>query len=215
MRKDVISSAIAIVVLTLLLGLAYPLLITGVSQVAFPGKADGSRVQRDGKVIGSRLIGQDFRRPVLGPDGKPKQDADGNDILEPDPRYFQSRPSSTGYNAAATAFSNLGPNSKDLRDQIVENQKAYIALEGRYNRGLTPARVPNDAVQTSASSVDPHISLRNARLQAARIASVRHLARQRVLALIDDNVDGRFAGVLGERGVNVLELNLALDRESR
>jgi K+-transporting ATPase ATPase C chain len=194
MRKDLTSSALAIVVLTLLLGLAYPLLVTGVSQVAFPGKADGSRVERGGKVVGSRLIGQDFR---------------GN------PRYFQSRPSATKYNAAGTAFSNLGPNSKKLRDQIVANQKAYIALEGRYNPGLTPARVPNDAVQTSASSVDPHISLGNARIQAARLAAVRHLSKARVLALIEDNVDGRFGGVLGERGVNVLELNLALDRESR
>jgi potassium-transporting ATPase KdpC subunit len=215
MRKDITTSVIAIVAFTVVLGVGYPLAVTGISQVAFPNKSDGSQLKRDGKVVGSTLIGQDFRKPVLGPNGKPKQDADGNDVLEPDPRYFQSRPSATGYTPDVTYFGNLGPNSKDLRDQIVENQKAYLALEGKYNPGLKAAGVPNDAVQTSASGVDPHISLANARIQAARIAAVRRLSKDRVLQLIDDNVDGRFAGVLGERGVNVLELNLALDRESR
>jgi K+-transporting ATPase ATPase C chain len=212
MRRDLVTSALAIVVLTVLLGLVYPLAVTGVSQVAFPGRANGSKIERDGRLVGSRLIAQDFRKPVLGADGKPKQDADGNPVLAPDPRYFQPRPStSTNYNPAASAFTNLGPNSKDARDTFKANLDAYLALERRYDSGLTGARVPVDAVTSSASGVDPQISPANAAIQAHRIASVRRLPLARVSQLIDDNTDGRSLGVLGEPGVNVLELNLALD----
>ncbi len=214
MRKDIISSAVAVIFFTLLLGLAYPLLITGVSQVVFPNRADGSQVKVNGRVVGSRLLGQDFRKPVIGRNGKPKVDSDGNPVLVADPRYFQSRPSATGYAPDVTYFSNLGPNSKDLRDAIAANADAYLALERPYDPGLRRSAIPSDAVQTSASGVDPHISLTNARIQAARVAAVRHMSRAAVLRLVDDNVDGRFAGLLGERGVNVLELNLDLNRKS-
>jgi K+-transporting ATPase ATPase C chain len=214
MRRDLITSALAIVVFTLALGLAYPLATTGVSQVLFPDKADGSRVEIDGKVVGSRLIGQDFKKPVLGKDGEPKVDADGNPVLEADPRYFQSRPSVTGYNPAGTYFNNLGPNQKDLRDMLRDNIAAYIDLEGPFNPGLAARDVPVDAVTTSGSGVDPHISEANAEIQSRRVAETRGLALERVRDLIEDNTDGRSLGFLGEPGVNVLELNLALDRET-
>ncbi len=214
MGREIRAAVVAVVAFTVLLGLAYPLLVTGIGEVVFPGAADGSRVSAGGREVGSRLIGQDFRRPVLGRDGKPKQDADGNPVLVADRRYFQSRPSSTDYNAAGTAFSNLGPNSKDLRDQLDANAAAYLVLERPYNPGLTRKGIPGDAVFTSASSVDPHISSANARIQARRVAARRRLDLARVLALVDDHTDGRGLGVLGEPGVNVLELNLALDRET-
>jgi potassium-transporting ATPase KdpC subunit len=214
MRRDLATSIIAILVFTVGFGLVYPLVTTGVSQLAFPGKADGSRVERGGKVVGSSLIGQEFQKPVLGANGKPRQDKDGNPVLKSDPRYFQSRPSVTGYNPAGTFFNNLGPNQKALRDLLKENLDTYLARERPYDRGLAAGDVPPDAVMTSASGVDPHISEANARIQARRVASVRHLSLDQVNRLIDDNTDGRALGVLGERGVNVLDLNLALDGEA-
>jgi potassium-transporting ATPase KdpC subunit len=213
MRRDIAPSIIAIVVLTLLFGIVYPLATTGVAQVLFPNKADGSRIERDGETVGSRLIGQDFQRPVLGPDGQPEEDEEGNPVLEPDPRYFQSRPSATGYSANVTFFNNLGPNNQELRDLFAENLSAYLERERPYSSDLQPGDVPPDAVQTSASGVDPHISEANAEIQAGRVAQERGLELERVLELVEDNTDGRFLGVLGEPGVNVLELNLALDDE--
>jgi potassium-transporting ATPase KdpC subunit len=194
MRKDLISSLVAIVALTVVFGLAYPLVVTGVSQVVFPGRADGSQVKKDGRVVGSRLIGQDF--------GK-------------DQSLFQSRPSASDYNPAGTAFSNLGPNSKALRAAIAKNAAAYLKREGPYNRGLTRAAIPPDAVQTSASGVDPQISVRNADIQAGRVAARTGLPKARVLALVKDNTDNRALGVFGEPGVNVLDLNLALQEARR
>jgi K+-transporting ATPase ATPase C chain len=215
MRRDLVSSLLAIVAITAVFGLGYPLVVTGVSQVAFHGRANGSKIERDGNLVGSRLLAQDFRKPVLDANGKPKVDADGNPVLAPDPSYFQPRPStSTNYNPAATAFTNLGPNSKDARDTFKANLDGYLGLERRYDAGLTAARVPVDAVTSSASGVDPHISEANAAIQAHRIASVRRLPLAQVQKLIADNTDGRFLGVLGEPGVNVLELNLALDSAS-
>jgi K+-transporting ATPase ATPase C chain len=192
MRRDLISSALAILVLTVVFGLAYPLATTGIAQVLWPNKADGSRVERGGKTIGSRLIGQNFKGQ---------------------PRYFQSRPSVTDYNPAGTFFNNLGPNNKDLKAMFDKNLAAYLKRERPHNPGLTKGDVPPDAVQTTASGVDPHISEANARIQAHRVADERGLDLQRVLTLVDENTDGRGLGVLGEPGVNVLELNLALDRE--
>jgi K+-transporting ATPase ATPase C chain len=212
MRRDLLNSVLAIVVFTVLLGLVYPLATTGVSQLVFPGKSDGSRLERQGKVVGSSLIGQDFQKPVLGPDGKPKQDKDGNPVLQDDPRYFQSRPSVTGYNAAGSYFNNLGPNQKDLRDLFKENLDAYLKRERPTSPGLEADDVPADAVTTSASGVDPHISQANARIQARRVARARNMQLADVQRLIDQNTDGRALGFLGEPGVNVLELNLALDR---
>jgi K+-transporting ATPase ATPase C chain len=194
MRKDLISSALAVIALTVVFGLAYPLAITGISQVAFPNRADGSQVKRDGKVVGSRLLGQDFSA---------------------DHSLFQTRPSPTGDNPAGTAFSNLGPNSTDLRDNIAKNARTYLRLNAPYNRGLTRAGIPADAVQTSASGVDPHISVANARLQAGRVAARNGLSKARVLALVKDHTDDRSLGLLGEPGVNVLELNLAIEGARR
>ena len=194
MRRDLTSSALAVLVLTLLLGVAYPLVTTGVSQVLWPNKADGSQVERDGKTIGSRLIGQDFA-------GKP--------------RYFQSRPSATGYSADVTYFNNLGPNNRELRDLFADNLAAYLARERRHNPGLTASDVPPDAVQTAGSGVDPHISTENARIQARRVAALRGIDLDRVLELVDANTDGRGLGLFGEPGVNVLDLNLAIDAEAR
>jgi len=213
MRRDLINSVLGILVFTVLFGLAYPLATTGVAQLLWPNKADGSVVERNGKAVGSRLIGQDFKRAVKGADGKAKLDADGNPVLEADLRYFQSRPSVTGYNPAATFFNNLGPNSKDLKAMFEDNLAAYLKLERPYNPGLSKGDIPPDAVQTTASGVDPHISKENARIQAHRVAKQRGLDLDRVLELVDDNTDDRGLGVLGEPGVNVLELNLALDDE--
>jgi K+-transporting ATPase ATPase C chain len=195
--KELRTAVIAVLVLTVVLGVAYPLAMTGISQVAFPNKADGSQVKVDGKVVGSRLIAKPFLR------GK-----------KPDPRYFQPRPSQTDYSATGTFFSNRGPNSAVGRFFFRDALDAYMALESRYVPGLSKARVPVDAVTTSGSGVDPHISKANAAIQAHRIAAVRHLPLDRVDKLIADNTDGRFLGVIGEPGVNVLELNLALDKEA-
>lgn len=214
MKRDLTTSVIALLAFTVLLGLAYPLATTGLAQVLFGDEADGSRVSSDGKVVGSRLIGQDFQRPLLDRDGKPKVDADGNAVLAPDRRYFQSRPSVTGYNPAGTYFNNLGPNNRELRDMFADNLATYIALERPYSPGLRRRDVPADAVTTSASGVDPHISERNARIQARRVARVRRLSLARVLELVDEHTDGRSLGVFGESGVSVLELNLALDAEA-
>jgi potassium-transporting ATPase KdpC subunit len=206
--KELLTAVIAVLVLTVVLGVAYPLAMTGISQVAFPNKADGSQVKVDGKVVGSRLIAKAF---VLDTG---KKDSDGNPITRPDPRYFQPRPSQTDYSATGTFFSNRGPNSAVGRVFFRDALDAYMALEGRYDPGLTKARVPVDAVTTSGSGVDPDISKANAAIQAHRIAAVRHLPLDRVDQLIADNTDGRFLGVIGEPGVNVLELNLALDKEA-
>ena len=208
LTRELTTAAIAILVLTAILGVAYPLVMTGISQVAFPGRADGSQIKVDGKLVGSRLIAKPF---VLDTGRK---DADGNPITRPDPKYFQPRPSQTDYSGTASAFSNRGPNSAVGRFFFRDALASYLALEKRYDPGLTAARVPVDAVTTSASGVDPHISQANARIQAHRIASVRGLPLARVDALIEANTDGRFLGVIGEPGVNVLELNLALDKEA-
>jgi potassium-transporting ATPase KdpC subunit len=155
--------------------------------VLFPSKADGSRIERDGEVIGSRLVGQQFKGP----------------------QYFRSRPSATGYAGNAPHFNNLGPNQEDLRDLLASNAAAYARREG-----VPLDEVPVDAVTTSASGVDPHISEANARIQANRVADARDLPLERVQQLIVENTDDRTLGLLGEPGVNVLELNLALDEEA-
>ena len=213
MRKDIVGSLVAIVLLTVGFGLVYPLVMTGAAQVTFRDRANGSQVERDGKVVGSSLIGQDFRKPVLDENGQPKMDEDGNPVLEADPNWFQSRPSQTGYSANVTFFPNLGPNQRDLADLVKANLDAYLALERQYTPTLTADGVPVDAVTSSASGVDPHISVANARIQANRIAAVRKAPLERVLALVNRYTDGRALGLLGEPGVNVLQLNLALDKE--
>jgi potassium-transporting ATPase KdpC subunit len=209
MRRDLQTSLIAVVLVTVVFGLAYPLAFTGVSQVLFSHKADGSRITEDGELVGSSLIGQDFRKIV------PSHRKHGPKFTRvPDPRYFQPRPSQSNYDPSVTFFSNLGPNSKDERAEVKTNLANYLKLERPHNPGLTAADVPVDAITQSASGVDPDISKANAEIQAHRIADVRHLPLSQVDALISDHTDGRFLGLFGEPGVNVLELNLALDKES-
>lgn len=177
----------AIAVFTVLFGVVYPMVATGIGQVAFSDKANGSLIRRNGVVVGSELIGQTFTAP----------------------EYFHSRPSAAGagYDGAASSGSNLGPLSPDLLAAVEERVAAY-----REENGLSAdVQVPVDAVTASGSGLDPHISIANARLQTARVAQERGLEPAVVAALIDDNTDGRTLGVLGEPGVNVVELNLALD----
>lgn len=216
MRRDIVTSVIGIVVLTVLLGLVYPLVVTGVSQVAFPGNANGQEVYVNGKLVGSKIIGQAFVKPKLTSpgEGRPKEEEEEL-VTEPDPRYFQSRPSATeggAYNAAASTFSNRGANDKATEEADAGNIKAYLELERPYDPGLTAAQIPVDAVNTSASNLDPEISPANARIQAHRIAAKRQLSLRVVDGLISQYTDARGLGFSGEPGVNLLELNLALDR---
>jgi K+-transporting ATPase ATPase C chain len=206
--RQYVAALRALLVLTVILGLAYPLVMTGIAQAAFHGNANGSLVHRDGKTVGSDLIGQAFTKPVLV-NGKPKQDADGNTVVEPDPAYFQSRPSAAGagYDPLSTSASNLGPENKDLVAAIKDRRSTAAKLDG-----VSPASVPPDALQASGSGLDPHISPAYAREQVARIARVRGLSEAQVRQLVDDHTQSRVLGFLGESRVNVLELNLALDR---
>jgi potassium-transporting ATPase KdpC subunit len=213
MRRDIVTSAIAIVVFTILLGIVYPLAITGVSQVAFPGNANGQQIHIGGKLVGSKIIGQAFADPKMK-NGKVVEEK-GAVVTEPDPHFFQTRPSATeggADNAAASTFSNLGPNNKATEEAIAEHIKGYLELEKPYDPGLTAAQVPVDAANSSASGIDPEISQANADIQAHRIVAVRHLSLSTVDGLISKYTSGRGLGFSGEPGVNVLELNLALDR---
>jgi len=216
MRKDIISAALGIVVLTILFGILYPLVVTGISQVAFPGNANGQKVYVTGKLVGSKIIGQQFTDQVINKKtGKPQLDKNGNPVTVPDPRYFQTRPSATvpADNAAGSAFSNAGPNNIATEQAIAANIQSYIALNGPYYPGkLTAAKVPVDAANTSGSGIDPDISIANADIQAHRVAAVRHLPLSKVMSLVSQYTHGRGLGFSGEPGVNVLELNLALDR---
>ena len=214
MRRDIVTAIIAMVVFTILLGIVYPLVITGVSQVAFPGNANGQKVYVNGNLVGAKIIGQSFKKVVLDKNGKPKEEEE-EVVTEADPRYFQSRPSATeggAYNAAASTFSNRGPNDKATEEADAENIKAYLELEKPYDPSLSTAQIPVDAVNTSGSNLDPEISEANARIQAHRIAAKRGLALGVVDGLISKYTDSRVLGFSGEPGVNVLELNLALDR---
>jgi K+-transporting ATPase ATPase C chain len=214
MRRTALTALLAVIAFTLVFGLAYPLAMTGVSQLLFPGKANGSKLTVNGKLVGSSLIGQSFSKPVIGGNGKPKLDSEGEAILAPDKSYFQPRPSQSGYAANTTYFSNLGPNSVEEREVVRENLTAYVKLEKPYDHALTRETVPVDAITQSGSGVDPQISEANAWIQAHRVAVVRRMPLSRVEDLISAHTDGRFLGVFGEPGVNVLQLNLALDEEA-
>jgi potassium-transporting ATPase KdpC subunit len=214
MKRTLVTASISTLALTLLLGVLYPLVITGVSQVVFPGNANGQQIMQHGRLVGSKIIGQQFTDIVTKANGKPKLDANANPVTTPDKRYFQSRPSGTvpADNAAATAFANLGPNDLATEQAIAANLTSYLALERPYDPGLTTSTVPVDAVDTSASGIDPDISPANAGIQAHRIAAVRHIPVATVRRLIDKNTHGRGLGFSGEPGVDVLTLNLALNR---
>ena len=176
-----------LLVLTALTGVLYPLMLTGIAQIAFPAQANGTLIEQDGKAIGSQLIGQPFD----------------------DPRYFWGRPSATSpfpYNAAASSGSNLGPSSAELREIV---RQRVEALRAAGPDSALP--VPVDLVTTSASGLDPHISVAAARYQVPRVARARGLPEETLLELVNQHTAGRALGFLGEPCVNVLALNLALD----
>jgi potassium-transporting ATPase KdpC subunit len=196
MLKEIRPAILVLVLLTLITGLAYPLAMTAIAGVIFPKQAEGSLIEKDGKVIGSALIGQGFK----------------------DAKYFHGRPSATSapdpadatktvpapYNAANSSGSNLGPTSKALNDRVKEDVDKLKAENGS-------AAVPVDLVTTSGSGLDPDISPEAAQFQVPRVAKARNMPEERVSQLVTENTQGRLAGVLGEPRVNVLALNLALD----
>jgi K+-transporting ATPase ATPase C chain len=182
----------AMVVFTVVLGVGYTAVVTGIGQLALPAQANGSMVQdADGRVVGSALIGQSFT------------DADGAAL----PQWFQSRPSAAGdgYDASASSGSNYGPENEKLIAAIAERKAAVAKLEG-----VSENEVPPDAVTASASGLDPQISPAYARIQIARVAEARDLPQADVEALVESHIQGRDLGILGDETVDVLELNLAL-----
>jgi potassium-transporting ATPase KdpC subunit len=186
--RSIRSAVSLLVAMTILLGIAYPLLITGIAKLAFPRQAEGSLIHEDGKLIGSTLIGQSFS----------------------DPKYFWGRPSATSpqpYNGVASGASNLGPLNPALLDAVKANAKALHDADPDNRQPI-----PVDLVTASGSGLDPEISIAAALYQVARVARARNLAVERVEALINAHQEGRLFGFIGERRVNVLTLNLALDR---
>ncbi|OAT86075.1 potassium-transporting ATPase subunit KdpC [Desulfotomaculum copahuensis] len=188
MTRTIMQSLRLILVLTLLAGLLYPLAVTGLASAFFPARAAGSLVVQNGRVAGSRLIGQEFNSP----------------------RYFHGRPSAAGggYDAAASGGANAGPTSNALLNSV----RANLSRVEKQNPGVTPGTVPVDLVTVSASGLDPDISPAAALLQVPRVAAARGLPEDKVKALVMACIKGRQLGLLGEPRVNVLELNLALDR---
>jgi potassium-transporting ATPase KdpC subunit len=192
MVRDLRSSIVAGIVLTLVFGLAIPALFTGFAQIAFRHEADGSLISVRGQVVGSSLAAQSFTKS----------------------QYFHERPSATSpaYNADGTTFANLGPTNPQLAKNVSAAAQAILKLERPYNPGLTIHGIPVDAVTTSGSGIDPDISPLYAQLQSRRVAAVRHLQLSTVRKLISQHTDGRSLDFFGEPGVNVLQLNIALDR---
>ena len=184
MKKHLVTSVLMTIATTILLGIIYPLVVTGLAQVLFPDKANGQLIKHDGKIVGSRIIGQGFSGPG----------------------YFHTRPSATGvaYDAANSAGSNLGPTNKKLIDRVSEDVKRRQAENPNQP-------VPIDLVTTSASGFDPHITPANAEFQLLRVARERSVSEEKLRALVAKHTVGRQFGVLGEARVNVLELNLELD----
>ncbi|MFJ3214413.1 potassium-transporting ATPase subunit KdpC [Kitasatospora sp. NPDC086801] len=188
----------ALLVLTAILGIAYPLLVTGISQVAFTEKANGSLVKSDGKEVGSSLIGQNFNLPKKNPDD-PKEEA------QPDPKWFQPRPSANSYAGDGSGATNLGPNSDDLLKAVNDRRAAAAEFDG-----VAPESVPADALTASGSGLDPYISVAYAEEQVNRVAKTRNLSADAVHKLVEKYTEGRSLGFLGQEGVNVLLLNRAL-----
>ena len=183
-----------LLVFTVITGIAYPLLVTGVAQAAFSDQANGSLVKQNGKTVGSSLIGQNFN--VI---------KNGKDTGKPDPQWFQPRPSAGGYDPTVSGASNFGPNNTDLIKTIKERKAAVAAFDG-----VSPDSVPADAVTASGSGLDPAISKAYAYEQVTRVAKARGLDTATVNKLVADNTHSRALGFLGEEYVNVVELNLAL-----
>ena len=187
MRRQLLPALGMMLVFTFLTGIAYPLVVTAVAQTAFADRADGSLIERDGRLVGSRWLGQPFAEPG----------------------YFPPRPSAAGdgYDGSASSGSNLGPSNEGLLATIEARVDDYRRINGLE----ADIPIPVDAVTASSSGLDPHISVANARLQAARVAEARDIEVAEILELIDEHTDDRDLGFLGEPGVNVLLLNLALD----
>lgn len=187
-RKQIRPAVLLTIVLMVITGLAYPGVVTGLARLMFPNQASGSLISRDGRIIGSALIGQKFEQPW----------------------YFHSRPSGAGggYDAAASGGTNKGPTDRKLADTLIAN--AIVAAE---SDGALKGKIPADMVTTSASGLDPHISPANAQLQVPRVAISRGVDPSKVRALVDRHTESRQLGLFGEPRVNVLELNLSLDKE--
>ena len=201
MRRQLLPSVISMVIFTVILGIGFPLVVLGIGQLAFKDKADGSIIERNGKAVGSSLIGQAFTTKKG----------------DPLPQYFQSRPSAAvgasgttkaGYDPTLSSGSNFGPTNPAFLKEVAQRVKDYRKL----NHLSANTKVPVDAVTASGSGLDPHISIANARLQAPRVADERGISVAKVNQLVDDHTTSRAFGILGEKAVNVLELNLALDR---
>ena len=191
MRRQLFPALRMLLMLTIVTGIVYPLVVLAIGQGVFSDRADGSLIRRDGHVIGSSLLGQNFTKP----------------------RYFHPRPSAAGtdgYDGAASSASNLGPSNPDLTKAVRERAAQYR----KENDLAADVKVPVDAVTASGSGLDPDISVANARVQVARVAKARGLGDAVVRKLVDDHVTDRQLGVLGEETVNVLNLNLALDRRA-
>ena len=204
MRRQLLPALRMVLTLTVLVGIAYPLLVLGIGQLAFASKSDGSVIEVDGVVVGSELIGQSFSDPdhfwtrpsAAGSTASGSTDEDGDPVDPSDQTLWNS------------GGSNLGPTNEVLIQTVEERAVAYREAHGLPDG----AAVPADAVTASGSGVDPHISIANARIQAARVAEARGMDLAAVNALVDEHTDGRSLGVFGEPGVNVLTLNLALDQ---
>jgi K+-transporting ATPase ATPase C chain len=186
--SEIRPAIVVFVLLSAVTGLAYPLVVTGVSQVVFPHQANGSLIEKDGKVVGSELVAQNFDQP----------------------QYFWSRPSAASYNAGASSGSNLGPTNPALLDAVKARVETLKSADPGNNRP-----VPVDLVTASGSGLDPHISPAAAEYQVERIAKARGLSPEQVRNLVAKHTEGRQLGLLGEPCVNVLTLNLALDERTR
>lgn len=181
--KNFITSIKVFIVFSVLLGLIYPLAITGIAQLTMKDKANGSLIKIDGQLVGSSLIGQKFDRP----------------------EYFNSRPSAVDYNASGSGASNLGPSSKKLIARVKETTS---------KEKLGNKKIPADMVLTSASGIDPHISLENAQVQIPRVAKIRNISEEKLNEIVNKNIDSDFVGLWGQPGVNVLKVNIDLDKKS-
>lgn len=198
----------ALLVLTLVCGVLYPLAVTGVAQALFPGKANGSEVSSDGEVVGSELIGQRYDLPLK----------DGQETADPDLKWFQPRPSNglgsnsvnTQYKIILSGATNRSGDNEDLIDWVTAAKAAVVEDNSVPGHPVDPDDVPADAVTSSGSGLDPDISPRYAELQIRRVAKENHLPVDRVTRLVDENTDGRVLGFIGEPRVNVLRLNVAL-----
>lgn len=182
--RNIIISIKAFILFSIILGLLYPLAITGIAQLTMPQKANGSLIKENGQIVGSSLIGQNFDKP----------------------EYFNSRPSAVGYNASGSGASNYGPTNQKFIESVQTRIKEVKQADSIKDN------IPADMVLASASGLDPHISIENAEAQAIRVAKIRKISREKINKLISENTDTNFVGLWGRRGVNVLKLNMALDK---